>query len=394
MTQVSESARYGMVDAIVHLVNRDYAQIGQDFINLEFIPEGTDVTPIVPALTKVFDAALAGGGAKSINFQALAADLAEITFKYDFRLPPYFALIIRAISVLEGIALVGNPTFAIIDESFPYISKLLLTSDTPRLKTALKYLVYPDGIFDADRMIDVLVAFEKYGSVEDGDGTAFKVGGVRGGVNLGDADGSKAGTKKVVASSSQNSQAQPQSPSPSPSPFGDGGDGGRLAFSSGASSSADANGDGARSALKFFFSPTGKVFREFLLEEIVNSVDAVSRNALFELGRRFGLGAGSSRFLFPGAKLLLSTSPPLSKKDKENLDQITKLLSFLQGYGGGDGGGEGAVGGGRALARSATQLAPIVREFSQETNEFVATVILRLTEMRISRGLRYLSERS
>jgi aarF domain-containing kinase len=64
------------------LLNRDYTEIGQDFINLDFIPEGTDTRPIVPALTKVFDAALAGGGAKSINFQDLAADLAEITFDY------------------------------------------------------------------------------------------------------------------------------------------------------------------------------------------------------------------------------------------------------------------------------------------------------------------------
>jgi hypothetical protein len=57
---------------------------------------------------QVFDAALAGGGAKAINFQDLAADLAHITFEYPFRIPPYFALIIRAIGVLEGIALVGN----------------------------------------------------------------------------------------------------------------------------------------------------------------------------------------------------------------------------------------------------------------------------------------------
>lgn len=57
---------------------------------------------------QVFDAALAGGGAKDINFQDLAADLAHITFEYPFRIPPYFALIIRAIGVLEGIALVGN----------------------------------------------------------------------------------------------------------------------------------------------------------------------------------------------------------------------------------------------------------------------------------------------
>ncbi len=46
---------------------------------------------------QVFDQALEGGGAKNINFQELAADLAQITFDYPFRIPPYFALIIRAI---------------------------------------------------------------------------------------------------------------------------------------------------------------------------------------------------------------------------------------------------------------------------------------------------------
>ena len=38
---------------------------------------GTDLSPILPVLAKVFDQALAGGGAKSINFQELAADLAQ-----------------------------------------------------------------------------------------------------------------------------------------------------------------------------------------------------------------------------------------------------------------------------------------------------------------------------
>lgn len=102
MTEITEDQKYGMIEAIAHLINRDYSEIGNDFINLDFIPKGTDTDPIVPALAKVFDVALAGGGAKSINFQELSADLAEITFEYPFRIPPYFALIIRAISVLEG----------------------------------------------------------------------------------------------------------------------------------------------------------------------------------------------------------------------------------------------------------------------------------------------------
>ena len=99
---------------------------------------------------QVFDQALEGGGAKNINFQELAADLAQITFDYPFRIPPYFALIIRAISVLEGIALVGNPEFALVDEAYPYIAKRLLTDDSPRLREALRYMVYgKSGIFDA-----------------------------------------------------------------------------------------------------------------------------------------------------------------------------------------------------------------------------------------------------
>lgn len=93
------------------------------------------------ACAQVFDQALEGGGAKNINFQELAADLAQITFDYPFRIPPYFALIIRAISVLEGIALVGDPDFAIVDEAYPYVAKRLLTDRSPRLQAALRYMV-------------------------------------------------------------------------------------------------------------------------------------------------------------------------------------------------------------------------------------------------------------
>ena len=70
MTEVTDDQKYGMIEAIAHLINRDYSLIGEDFKNMDFIPRGVDTAPIVPALSKVFDVALAGGGAKSINFQA------------------------------------------------------------------------------------------------------------------------------------------------------------------------------------------------------------------------------------------------------------------------------------------------------------------------------------
>jgi hypothetical protein len=52
--------------------------------------------------------------------------------------------------MLIGIALVGNPEFAIVDEAYPYIARRLLTDPSPRLREALRYMIYGrTSVFDA-----------------------------------------------------------------------------------------------------------------------------------------------------------------------------------------------------------------------------------------------------
>lgn len=90
----------------------------------------------------------------------------------------YFALIIRAIGVLEGIALVGDPDFALVDEAYPYISKRLLTDKSPRLRAALTYMVYgKSNVFDAERLIDILESYEEYAQSSQRNGGASGVAG-------------------------------------------------------------------------------------------------------------------------------------------------------------------------------------------------------------------------
>ena len=319
MTEITDDQKYGMIEAISHLIHRDYDRIGEDFKALDFIPHGVDTAPIVPALSIVFDVALAGGGAKSINFQELAADLAEITFRFPFKIPPYFALIIRAISVLEGIALVGNPNFAIIDEAYPYIAKRLLTDESPRLRAALRYMVYgASDSFDVDRIIDLLQArvttsgttsvttsvttstgsidllqaLEKFVAVRDtGDGSAFKVDGVRGGVSVGKA-GDARGTKAIAPTASKGGEGAVATGG-----MVRAGGGGALAVPSTREREAAATAAKAREALRFFFGEEGEVFRGFLLDEIVNAADALSREALAELAMLSGVSEAESRGL-------------------------------------------------------------------------------------------------
>lgn len=89
-----------------------------------------------------------------------------MTYQLPFRLPPFFALVIRAIGVLEGIALNGDPDFAIIDESYPYIAKRLLTDDSEYMKNALNNLIMDkNGQLDIDQLIDLLESFETFAKI-------------------------------------------------------------------------------------------------------------------------------------------------------------------------------------------------------------------------------------
>ena len=370
MTKITDDQKYGMIEAIAHLIHRDYSEIGNDFVNLDFIPKGVDTAPIVPALARVFEAALAGGGAKSINFQELAADLAEITFKFPFRIPPYFALVIRAISVLEGIALVGNPEFAIIDEAYPYISKRLMTDESPRLKAAFRYMVYGQSdTLDVDRIIDMLQALEKFVAIKDtGDGSAFKVDGIRGGVYVGKG-GDAVGTKKVnlaetaaFASSSSSAAAAP----------------------------AEQSSDVTKEALKFLFSDDGYLLRDFMLEETCNMVDALSRDAARELFIRLGVRGAA----VPG--IFRALAPKLTEKDKRTVDSIFKLLSFLIGdtpSSASDMSPNG-IAGVLSNARKPenrqklAQLLPVLREFAPNMRAFGLQIVSRLAEKSTARVLR------
>lgn len=46
-------------------------------------------------------------------------------------------VVVLLLSLFSGIALVGDPEFALVDEAYPYIAKRLLTDKSPRLQVTL-----------------------------------------------------------------------------------------------------------------------------------------------------------------------------------------------------------------------------------------------------------------
>ena len=76
----------------------------------------------------------------------IVAELDSLSRDYPFEVPAYFALILRAFSVIEGIALRVDPQYAIVKECFPYLSRRLLIDNHPRTRTALRQLLYGVGM--------------------------------------------------------------------------------------------------------------------------------------------------------------------------------------------------------------------------------------------------------
>ena len=155
MSNMKPYQKYGLIEAIVHLVNRDFEGLAQDYVNLEFLDPSVDLRPIVPAFAIVFEDAL-GGSVSDINIATITDRLSQIMYEYPFRVPAYFALIIRSLVTLEGIAINVDPDFKVLGEAYPYIAKRLLTDPAPELRNSLKELLFKDGSFRWNRLEGLL----------------------------------------------------------------------------------------------------------------------------------------------------------------------------------------------------------------------------------------------
>ena len=155
MDQLEETTKESLVDALVHLVNKDYADLTADFVKLGFLTPKINIAPIIPALEAVLGNAI-GKNVQDFNFKTITDDFSELMYEYPFRVPAKFALIIRSLVTQEGIALSLNPDFKIVEVGYPYIARRLLTGESPALRRRLLNVLFKDGKFQWQRLENLI----------------------------------------------------------------------------------------------------------------------------------------------------------------------------------------------------------------------------------------------
>ncbi|BAZ03810.1 ABC1 kinase family protein [Calothrix sp. NIES-3974] len=155
MDQLDEMTKETLVDSIVHLVNKDYAELAEDYVRLGFLTPDTDIRPIIPALEAVWSDAI-GKNVGEFNFKTITDKYSEIMFDYPFRVPAKFALIIRSLITQEGIALSLNENFRIVEVAYPYVAQRLLTGESPELRRRLINILFKDNKFQWERLENLI----------------------------------------------------------------------------------------------------------------------------------------------------------------------------------------------------------------------------------------------
>jgi predicted unusual protein kinase regulating ubiquinone biosynthesis (AarF/ABC1/UbiB family) len=155
MDQLEEVTKETIASSVVELINKDYYALAKDFVSLGFLTPETDINPIIPALEKVLGNAM-GQSVKNFNFKTITDEFSELMYDYPFRVPAKFALIIRSLVTQEGLALSLNPKFKIVEVSYPYISRRLLTGESPEMRRRLLEVLFKDGKFQWQRLENMI----------------------------------------------------------------------------------------------------------------------------------------------------------------------------------------------------------------------------------------------
>lgn len=155
MSRIKPYQRYGLIEAVVHLVNRDFEALSHDYVKLDFLTPDTNLSPIVPALANVFGNAL-GASVAELNFKSITDQMSAMMYEFPFTVPAYYALIIRSMVTLEGIAIGIEPEFKVLSKAYPYIAKRLLTDPAPELRASLKDLLFKEEGFRWHRLENLL----------------------------------------------------------------------------------------------------------------------------------------------------------------------------------------------------------------------------------------------
>lgn len=164
IVRVKPRHRQAMMAALIHLGLGEWSRLADDLEGLDLLKPNTDKIQLALELEKEFQNVmdqspqdenvlqqnkdqlpLLSLQTSSLSFSTLARVLFRVAYKFRFKLPTYFPLVVRSISSLEGVALSVDPNFKLIAAGMPVVLNQLLSDRRPAAQKLLRELLLAPG---------------------------------------------------------------------------------------------------------------------------------------------------------------------------------------------------------------------------------------------------------
>jgi len=344
VTYISPEKQIAILEYVAHLANEEWDAVPNDLVAMGFVPsDKVEVVlkepEVIQAISLGLKGLTKGGGMKEkiSNVSVVADELNYARERYGnvFQVPSYFAYILRAFAILEGICLKIDPTYAIVKECYPYLSRRLFTDNNPRVIRALESLLYgaeplPSPGEPRGRQLNIARLERLVGAYRRSSAYAAE--------SASAASASAAGLEDEPTSRALPEEATSMVPQ-------------RWSLAE-AEASVSANtlrvDSGALEILRLVLSPQETHLQRLVVYEAARAIDALSREALLAvaagtLPRWPGSSLPASFAAFPGSNPSPSTpglpwpfsvgtigrATSLSREDVETLETVRRLANLF-----------------------------------------------------------------
>ncbi|ONH91898.1 hypothetical protein PRUPE_8G142600 [Prunus persica] len=142
LCQMEKKHQFAMLASIVHIVNGDWASLVNSLTEMDVIRPGTNIRRVTMDLEYELGEVEFRDGIPDVKFSRVLGKIWSIAFKYHFRMPPYYSLVLRSLASFEGLAVAADKKFKTFEAAYPYVVRKLLTENSAATRKILHSVVF------------------------------------------------------------------------------------------------------------------------------------------------------------------------------------------------------------------------------------------------------------
>ncbi|KEH43526.1 AarF domain kinase [Medicago truncatula] len=142
LCQMEKRHQFAMLASIVHIVNGDWASLVNALIDMDMVRPGTNIRLVTMELEQALGEVEFKDGIPDVKFSRVLGKILSVAFKYHFRMPAYYTLVLRSLASFEGLAIAADKKFKTFEAAYPYVVRKLLTENSAATRKILHSVLY------------------------------------------------------------------------------------------------------------------------------------------------------------------------------------------------------------------------------------------------------------